>query len=163
MINLSIDSQGVLEIISKEELSLLINKTSKAHRSIIEKDGLGNEFLGWVDLPESIDKAIIEDIKTNAKRLGEVSEVFVVIGIGGSYLGARAVINALEHSFNSLLKERNKPLILYAGQNLSEDYLRDLLEILDQKDYSLAIISKSGTTLEPALSFRIIKSHLENK
>src|SRR5690554_4478614 len=163
MINLSIESQGVFEIITKDELSLLIDKTSKPHRSIIEKDGLGNEFLGWVDLPESIDKAIIEDIKTNAKRLGEVSEVFVVIGIGGSYLGARAVINALEHSFNSLLKGRNKPLILYAGQNLSEDYLSDLLEILDQKDYSLAIISKSGTTLEPALSFRIIKSHLENK
>src|SRR5690554_7546760 len=101
MINLSIESQGVFEIITKDELSLLIDKTSKAHRSIIEKDGLGNEFLGWVDLPESIDKAIIEDIKTNAKRLGEVSEVFVVIGIGGSYLGARAVIDRKSTRLNS--------------------------------------------------------------
>jgi len=87
----------------------------------------------------------------------------VVIGIGGSYLGARAVIEALNHNFATIAPDSNNPVILYAGQNIDEDYLVDLLEILDRKDYAMTIISKSGTTTEPAIAFRILKNHLEAK
>ncbi len=123
----------------------------------------GKDFLGWTDLPSHFDHELFTRMEEDAARLRENSEIFVVIGIGGSYLGARAVIEALGHQFYDLLEEKEYPYVVYAGHQLSEDYMAELLEILDRKDYSLAVISKSGTTTEPAIAFRILKNHLEKK
>jgi glucose-6-phosphate isomerase len=131
-------------------------------RSILEKTGQGNDFLGWVDLPEELDEHMLTQVKECAAGLSTQSDVVVVTGIGGSYLGARAVIDALNHQFATLLPG-NDPLILYAGHNIGEDYLSELIEVLDKKEYSVIVISKSGTTTEPAIAFRILKNHLEQK
>ncbi|MCX6246050.1 MAG: glucose-6-phosphate isomerase [Bacteroidetes bacterium] len=133
------------------------------HSLLVNKTGKGNDFLGWVDLPASLDPAIVGRIKADAERIGKKSQLLVVIGIGGSYLGSRAVIDALAQPFSSLLKEKKFPFVVYAGENLSEDYHSGLLDLLDQYDYSVAVISKSGTTTEPAVAFRLIKSHMEKK
>ena len=106
---------------------------------------------------------LLSKIEEAADRIKKLADVFVVIGIGGSYLGARAVIEALGHHFESMIDNGKAPHIIYAGQNISEDYLADLLELLDKKDYALAVISKSGTTTEPAIAFRLIKEHIEKK
>jgi Glucose-6-phosphate isomerase len=134
---------------------------ASSFNTIYGKTGAGNDFLGWVDLPSSTGQKLVQDIKNTAEMLREISDVFVVIGIGGSYLGARAVIEALSNHFASFLGR--KPLVVYAGHNMSEDYMNDLLGMLDKKDYSMAVISKSGTTTEPAIAFRILKDHLEEK
>ncbi|MCD4789077.1 MAG: glucose-6-phosphate isomerase, partial [Bacteroidales bacterium] len=133
------------------------------HKALLEKTGKGNDFLGWVDLPSQIEQELITSIEQDAKTIREKAEIFVVIGIGGSYLGARAIIEALSHNFSPLLEKRTNPLILYAGQNIGEDYLSDLLEILNERDYAITVISKSGTTTEPAIAFRVLKNHLEKK
>ncbi len=161
MINLKFDYSNALEFVSKEEIHKFQEEINRHFESVNQKTGKGNDFLGWIDLPDSTDEVLITKIESIAETLRQKSEVFVVIGIGGSYLGARAVIEALSHHFNHLTG--NKPVILYAGQNISEDYMSDLLEILDKKDYSITVISKSGTTTEPAVAFRILKNHLENK
>lgn len=147
---------------SKEALLEHTSMAEAAFQKTLQKTGAGNDFLGWVDLPVSIKTTEIEQIEQCAARLSALSEVVVVIGIGGSYLGARAVIEALQHSFLSMLPQK-KPVVLYAGNNMSEDYVYELLEVLDAKDYSLVVISKSGTTTEPALAFRILKQHCEQK
>ena len=133
------------------------------HKVLVNGTGKGNDFLGWMKLPAGADSAILRKIKVDAEKIRAQSQLFVVIGIGGSYLGARAVIDCLSHPFLPLLPGRKDPVILYAGENLSEDYHAGLMEILDQYDYSVAVISKSGTTTEPAIAFRIIKAHLEKK
>jgi len=133
------------------------------HKGLINGTGKGNDFLGWVKLPAEADPAILKRIKADAEKICAQSQLFVVIGIGGSYLGARAVIDCLSHPFLPLLLSRKGPVILYAGENLSEDYHAGLMEILDQYEYSVAVISKSGVTTEPAIAFRIIKAHLEKK
>ena len=145
-----------------EEYQNIIDKSFDA---TIHKTEKGSDFLGWVELPSSIDAKILNDIQKTANKLKNHSKIFVVIGIGGSYLGTRAVVEALKHQFDFLQtqQDRQKPFIVYAGQNISEDYLSDLLDILNEKDYSLAVISKSGTTTEPAIAFRILKNHLESK
>jgi len=107
-----------------------------------------------------LDDAFLDSVKDCADRLAGLSEVVVVTGIGGSYLGARAVIDALNHQFAALLPGK-APLILYAGQNIGEDYLTELLEVLEQKEYSIIVISKSGTTTEPAIAFRILKNPMK--
>ena len=150
--------QAFLDEQIKNELEL---KVSGVYDTIFHKTGAGNDFLGWVNLPTEIDESLLADIEKTAADLRKKSEIFVVIGIGGSYLGARAVIEALQNHFAPLTGE--KPLIVYAGHNMSEDYLHDLMAILDKKDYSLAVISKSGTTTEPAIAFRILKQHIINK
>ncbi|MCD4774149.1 MAG: glucose-6-phosphate isomerase [Bacteroidales bacterium] len=139
------------------------NEIKTHFQSIINKTGKGNDFLGWVDLPNEISDDLINKIEADAAKIKKLAKLFVVIGIGGSYLGARAVIEALSHNFNSILPEKEFPQILYAGQNIGEDYLADLLDVLDKNDYALAVISKSGTTTEPALAFRLLKNHLEEK
>ena len=117
-----------------------------------------------MNLPSDITKKSIKEINKTAELLRKKSDVIVVVGIGGSYLGARAVIDALSHSFRSLLNKKKKfPLVVYAGQNLGEDYLSNLLEVLNKNDYSVIVISKSGTTTEPAIAFRILKKHLIKK
>jgi len=119
--------------------------------------------LGWLDLPTELTTEFLQNIKSIAHKLAVVSEVIVVTGIGGSYLGARAVIEALGNNLIYLQDTKKQPLIIYAGHNISEDYLADLLELLNHKDYSVVVISKSGTTTEPALAFRVLKSHCEQK
>ena len=162
MKNISIDISKVYDFITREEINSFDKKIQEHHASILNKTGKGNDFLGWVNLPSEIDQTILNSIEHIASKFKNNIDVFVVIGIGGSYLGARAVIEALSHNFSSL-KKNEYPVILYAGQNISEDYLKDLLEVIDEKEYAMTVISKSGTTTEPSLAFRILKNHLENK
>lgn len=125
--------------------------------------GKGNDFLGWLHLPSSITNEHLSNIEATAKILREKCEVVVVVGIGGSYLGARAVIDALSNSFDWLLTERKNPVIIYAGQNIGEDYLYELQAVLKNKKFGIISISKSGTTTEPALAFRLLKTQLEEQ
>ena len=125
--------------------------------------GKGNDFLGWLNLPAKIDEAHLADVENTAKILRDNCEVVVVIGIGGSYLGAKAVIDALSNSFDWLQTERKSPVIVYAGQNIGEDYLYELQEMLVTKKFGIISISKSGTTTEPALAFRLLKTQLEEQ
>lgn len=147
---------------TQDELNSILAEALNAKKTLLAGDGKGNDFLGWVDLPQEIDSAIINSIKSDVSRLGKKVQLFVVIGIGGSYLGARAVIEALQSEFAAMEKCAN-PFVIYAGHTLSEDYYNQLLKVLDEKEYAVAVISKSGTTTEPAVAFRIIKAHLENK
>ena len=147
--------------IGKESIQSYESTIASTYNTIYNKTGAGNDFLGWVNLPSEIDENFIADIEKTAYELRKKSEIFVVVGIGGSYLGARAVIEALQNHFAPLSGE--KPLIVYAGHNMSEDYLSELIAILDKKDYSMAVISKSGTTTEPAIAFRILKQHIIKK
>ena len=158
---MKIDLSHVQTFLDKQIKNELESKVSGIYETIFHKTGAGNDFLGWVNLPSEIDESLLADIEKTAADLRKKSEIFVVIGIGGSYLGARAVIEALQNHFAPLTGE--KPFIVYAGHNMSEDYLHDLMAILDKKDYSLAVISKSGTTTEPAIAFRILKQHIINK
>jgi len=144
-----------------EQAALMTN----AYQQLCDKSGKGNDFLGWLDLPEETDEALLNQIQNCANRLERQSEIVVVIGIGGSYLGARAVIEALQHSYKGFcpFSDNHAPFVTYSGNNISEDNLCELLEVLDNKDYSLIVISKSGTTTEPAIAFRILKKHCEDK
>jgi glucose-6-phosphate isomerase len=133
-------------------------------KALYDKTGKGNDYLGWVKLPSLISNAEISNIEKAASDMrNNKIDALVVIGIGGSYLGARAVYEALSHSFEQLKKPHNNPLLLFAGQNIGEDYLSELVEILNDKKYGIVVISKSGTTLEPAIGFRILKEHLIKK
>jgi len=163
MKNLRIDISNTFPFISKEEIYGLQTELSKHHKALLAKTGKGNDFLGWVNLPSSIPSELIEKIEADAKRICNIAEIFVVIGIGGSYLGARAVIDALSDQFAALKSDRKYPYIIYAGNNISEDYHAELLALLDKKEYAIAVVSKSGTTTEPAIAFRLIKNHLEKK
>jgi len=162
MINISLDINRTLEFVSKKQINAFQGKIISGHHQLLDKAGKGNDFMGWVDLPSSISNEFLDEIKADADRLSAKAEVFVVIGIGGSYLGSRAVIEALQHQFSSLVNT-GRPKIVYAGQNISEDYMADLIDVLDKYEYAVTVISKSGTTTEPALAFRIIKNHLEAK
>lgn len=154
--------QDALFAVSEAELKAQVPAAKAAYQETIAKTGRGNDFLGWVDLPQEVTEAEIVRIEETAKRLADRSQVVVVIGIGGSYLGARAVIEALQHTFAAAMPATS-PQIVYAGNNMSEDYLHDLLDLLDNRDYSLIVISKSGTTTEPAIAFRVLKQHCEQK
>ena len=158
---MKLDLSHINPFLNEEVMKSAECRISKTYETIFGKTGAGNDFLGWVNLPSEISEEMLADIEQTAKSLREKSDIFVVIGIGGSYLGARAVIEALQNHFAPLADQ--KPLVVYAGHNMSEDYLSELLAVLDKKDYSLAVISKSGTTTEPAIAFRILKQHLINK
>lgn len=160
--NIRIDLKHAQGFISSDEIDAFHDEIKGHLRSLKDKSGKGSDFLGWIDLPIELDEALLSRIAQRAARLASASEVIVVTGIGGSYLGARAVIDALNHSFASLLPGKG-PLVVYAGQNIGEDYLYELLDVLDRKDYSVIVISKSGTTTEPAIAFRILKNHIEKK
>jgi len=163
IMSIQVNIDKVLDFVAKDKIFSYQNEILNHHKAILDKTGMGNDFLGWVDLPSNMSEEMLDSIEKTAATIRKKADIFVVIGIGGSYLGARAVIEALNHNFANLAPDTNNPVILYAGQNIDEDYMVDLLEILDRKDYALTIISKSGTTTEPAIAFRILKNHLEEK
>ncbi len=160
-IQLSVDF--LKPFVSNDELYARKDEAHQHLLSLQYKTGVGNDFTGWVDLPETISHEELRHIEHVAHELQRKIDILVVVGIGGSYLGARAVIDMLHHNFNTLLPNRTKPIILYAGQNMGEDYLFQLLEVLNHYHYGIAVISKSGTTTEPAIAFRLLKHHIENK
>ncbi len=151
--------------IRDEELDLMKASVLAARETLEKKTGAGNDFLGWINLPVDYDKQEFDRIQKAAKKIQSDSEVLVVIGIGGSYLGARAAIEFLRHCFyNSVDKSvRKTPEIYYAGNSISGTYLSQLIETIGDRDFSVNVISKSGTTTEPAIAFRVFKEILENK
>lgn len=144
--------------LSTEAISQYQEAVKSAHNELVQGTGLGNDFLGWIQLPADI-RSQLDDIQACANLLRSKCDIIVCIGIGGSYLGAKAVIEALSNSFAWL--EGNKPAIVYAGQNICEDYLYELQDLLRDKKFGIISISKSGTTTEPALAFRLLKTQLE--
>lgn len=161
---IEIDYRKINSFVSENVVNNIKSKTAEAFLHLKNRDGKGNDFLGWLDLPDTMIKSgVIDEINSVAQRLSKLSEIVVVIGIGGSYLGARAVIEALGNNMMYLDYEKGKPIVIYAGNHISEDYMSDLIQLLDKKEYSLIVISKSGTTTEPAIAFRILKSHCEKK
>ena len=151
--------------ISAEEIENIKPAVKAAHDTLHNKTGAGNDYLGWVDLPVDYDKAEFERIKAAAEKIKNNSEILIVIGIGGSYLGAKAGLSMLTHTFVNELdaNDRNAPKIYFAGNSISSTYLMDLVELVKDKDFSVNVISKSGTTTEPAIAFRIFKNILEEK
>lgn len=147
--------------ISEEEVLSLKDMVMAADKMVTEKRGLGSDYLGWTELPKNYDKEEFGRIKAAAKRIRGNSDVLIVIGIGGSYLGARAAIDMLSHNFRNNVKGELQ--IFYCGNNISSTYLAELLEIIEGKDLSVNVISKSGTTTEPALAFRVFKELMEAK
>lgn len=149
--------------VSEEELNAFQQEMNVVHSMLIKRTGKGNDYLGWLDLPSSYKPEELEEIKNLAKSFSERSEIIVVVGIGGSYLGAKALLETKKHTFSPLMGDSYNPELIFAGHQLSQDYLADLLDVLDNKEYSIIVISKSGTTTEPAVAFRILKKHLEEK
>jgi glucose-6-phosphate isomerase len=160
-IKLSIDK--ALSFVSKESVYAYAGQTAAANKMLHDATGKGNDFLGWLNLPSSITEAFLNDIQATANLLRSKCDVVVVAGIGGSYLGAKAVIDALSNSFDWLQKDRKSPVVVYAGHNISEDYLAELTEYLKGKSFGIINISKSGTTTETALAFRLLKTQLEKQ
>jgi glucose-6-phosphate isomerase len=165
MSNISLDYSRTLGFIKKEEIEYIENQVFNAHEMLHSKRGPGNDYLGWVELPEEYDREEFARIERAAERIKEKCDVFIVIGIGGSYLGARAAIEMLNHSFyNMLPKDKRKtPEIYFAGNNISPVYLNHLMDLIEGKDVCINVISKSGTTTEPAIAFRIFKEYMEKK
>lgn len=142
----------------------LKDTSTAALSTLMEGNGAGNDFLGWVKLPSEIDEKLISRINATAARLKEECEYVVCVGIGGSYLGAKAVNTALAGSFDEYYAPVAKsPKVIYAGQNIGEDYLADLEKLLEGKKFGIIVISKSGTTTEPAIAFRMLKEQLEKQ
>lgn len=163
MINLQFQYKHVLRFLSEEEIHLMQEEVDISHSLLVEKAGKGNAFLGWIDLPVMIDENLIQNIEAEAKALRDKIEILVVVGIGGSYLGAKAIIEALSSPFSAFYNDKYNPVIVFAGNQLSPDYHADLLDLLDRKEYGLVVISKSGTATEPAITFRLLKNHIEKK
>ncbi|HLR81209.1 MAG TPA: glucose-6-phosphate isomerase [Bacillota bacterium] len=150
---------------SPSELDALMPCINQAHDHIEQKTGLGKEFLGWVNLPKTYDRTEFSRIQTVAETIRDDSDVFIVIGVGGSYLGARAALEMLSHSFHNILpkEKRQAPQIFFVGHHLNSTYINELFDVLKQKDVSINVVSKSGKTTEPAIAFRIFKKFLERK
>ncbi|MFC4558621.1 glucose-6-phosphate isomerase [Virgibacillus kekensis] len=165
MTHVNFSYNKALGFFEDNELNHLNEFISIAHQELHNKTGAGNEFLGWVDLPEAYDKEEFSRIKSAADKIRKDSDVLLVIGIGGSYLGARAAIEMLTHSFQNVLskEDRNAPQVIFVGHHLSSTYMSDLFDVLEGKDVSINVISKSGTTTEPAIAFRIFRKYLEEK
>lgn len=151
--------------ISEKEMMEYKNQVAQIHQSMNERADKEGEFLGWLNLPSNYDKEEVARIKKAAEKIRKDSDILVVIGIGGSYLGSRAVIESLSHTFVNMVsvQKRRAPMVLYAGNNLSPNYVNDLIDVIGDADLSVNVISKSGTTTEPAIAFRIFREILENK
>jgi glucose-6-phosphate isomerase len=163
---ITLDLSRVAQFMSADELNRLEPATTAAAKLLESRKGPGAQFTGWLGLPRAYDKVEFKRIKAAAKRIQKDADVLIVIGIGGSYLGAKAALECCGHSFYNNLnkKQRNKtPEIYFAGTNLSGTYLRHLIDVIDNRDYAVVVISKSGTTTEPAIAFRLFKQLLEEK
>ncbi|WP_018108412.1 glucose-6-phosphate isomerase [Bacteroides propionicifaciens] len=158
---ISLNIKKTLGFISQDTINSYKDVVKKAQEALENGTGQGSDYLGWLHLPSSTTKEHLEDIKATAQTFKDNCDVVVVAGIGGSYLGSRAVIEALSNSFDLRLENRKNPIILYAGNNISEDYLFELLEFLKDKRFGIINISKSGTTTETALAFRLLKKQCE--
>lgn len=162
MKTICLNMDKALGTVTKEQVNALEPDVRKGLELLHNGNGAGNDFLGWLHLPSSITEAHLKEIEDAAHTLRATCEVVVVVGIGGSYLGTKAVLEALNNSFDWLQKDRKNPVVVYAGHQIGEDYLYELSEILKGKSFGIINISKSGTTTEPALAFRILKKQLED-
>ncbi|WP_303218999.1 glucose-6-phosphate isomerase [Enterococcus asini] len=162
MAHIKFDHSKVAPFVNEYELGYMQSQVSAAHDLLRNGTGAGSDYIGWVDLPTDYDKEEFARIKAAAKKIQSDSEVLVVIGIGGSYLGARAAIDFLNNTFYNLMTDENRkaPQIFFAGNSISSTYLADLIEVIGDKDFSVNVISKSGTTTEPAIAFRVFKERL---
>lgn len=165
MRGLSLDISKLNEFINEHEIGYMQPMINSAHETIHNGTGAGNDFLGWLDLPKNYDKEEFERIKIAAEKIKSNSEVLIVIGIGGSYLGSRAAIEMLTNNFNNLLpsEKRRAPKVFFVGNNISSTYISELFETIEGLDVSVNVISKSGTTTEPAIAFRLFKKYMEEK
>lgn len=165
MHGVSVDFSNVKKFITDEELMHNLYKLNSAHNRLEGRSGLGNDMLGWLDIPTIRDENEIARIKECAERIKKQADVFIVVGIGGSYLGAKAIIDLFSNTFSNMLpqSERKFPEIIFAGNNLSGKYLRNLIEYIEDKDVAINVISKSGKTLEPAVAFRTLRVFMEEK
>ncbi|MCI8991909.1 MAG: glucose-6-phosphate isomerase [Eubacterium sp.] len=165
MEKITLDYSKTSDFVSNDELGFMEGQVKAAADLLISKEGAGNDYLGWLDLPVDYDKEEFARIKKAAEKIKADSEVLVVVGIGGSYLGARAAIEFLRHNFyNSVSKEiRKTPEIYFVGNSISSTYIANLIEVIGDRDFSINVISKSGTTTEPAIAFRIFKDLMEKK
>lgn len=165
MTHISFKYDKALDFFNKQEVDNLSAFVQTAHNALHEKTGAGSDFLGWITLPEDYDKEEFSRIKASAEKIRQDSDVLLVVGIGGSYLGARAAIEMLTHSFQNILtkEKRQAPQVIFVGHHMSSTYMSELFDVLEDKDVSINIISKSGTTTEPAIAFRIFKKFLEEK
>lgn len=163
--NITFDYSEASPFFGQHEMDYMSDAVKAAHQALHEKTGAGSDYLGWLNLPSDYDKEEFRRIQQAAKDIQNHSDILVVIGIGGSYLGARAAIEMLNHSFYNLLNksERKAPQIFFVGNNISSTYTKELFDVLKDKDVSVNVISKSGTTTEPAIAFRLFKSFLEEK
>ena len=161
----SFDYSKAAGFISAHEVEYMKETAEHAKAKLVSKSGEGSDFLGWIDLPVEYDREEFSKIRKAAKKIRSDSEVLVVIGIGGSYLGARAAIEFLRHGFyNNISREQRKtPEIYFAGNNISSTYLKGLIDVIGSRDFSVNVISKSGTTTEPAIAFRVFKEMLEKR
>ncbi|GAB6086781.1 glucose-6-phosphate isomerase [Alkaliphilus crotonatoxidans] len=162
---ITFDYSKTAGFVEKHELEYMTPLVRAAHELLHQKSGPGNDFLGWLELPNEIDLELLERIKATARRVQAQSDVFIVIGIGGSYLGARAAIEMLKHQFYNQLPrgKRKAPQIYFAGHHISSTYMKQLLEIIEDQEVTINVISKSGTTTEPAIAFRVLKEFMEKK
>jgi glucose-6-phosphate isomerase len=163
MKNITLSIDKALSALSNATIGNYAEKASQALQVLHNGTGKGNEFLGWLNLPSEISDQEMTAMEKTAERLRKQCEIIVVIGIGGSYLGAKAIIEALSDSFSWLKHTKDDPIIVFAGQNISEDYLFELQNLLKNKKFGIVCISKSGTTTEPALAFRLLKKQLEDQ
>ena len=162
MKSIQVEVKNVLATVSEAEIKALDAEVAAATSKLYDGNGEGNDFLGWLRLPSETSDSLIEEISSTAAQLRSLCDYVVCIGIGGSYLGAKAVIEALSDSF-ATLKQHNGPQVLFAGQNIGEDYLYELQSLLSDKKFGIIVISKSGTTTEPAIAFRLLKEQLEKQ
>lgn len=163
MENIKLDYSSVLGFVAPNQIEAQAELANQQLAKLHDKSGKGSDFLGWVNLPSSISAAHLDEVEATAKRLRDKKiDLLVVVGIGGSYLGAKAVVDALTDTF-AQLKGNENPHIIFAGQNIGEDYLSELRELLANKEYAVCVISKSGTTTEPAIAFRLLKQDMETK
>ncbi len=159
------DYSKAMQFINEQEISSMCDIVENAKEVLVSKSGAGNDFLGWIDLPVDYDKEEFDRILKAADKIKNDSEVLLVIGIGGSYLGARAAIEFLRHSFYNVLPKdvRKTPEIYFVGNSISSTYIKHLMDVIGDRDFSINMISKSGTTTEPAIAFRVFKELLEKK
>jgi len=163
MKHMKIDISKVTGFVSEDTIRSYEDKVMESNKALHDKSGKGSDFLGWLDLPSSITEEHLADITATAEKIRSLADYVVVTGIGGSYLGAKAVIDAFSNTFDFLQSDRKNPVVLYAGQNIGEDYSYELLDLLKDKSFAVVVISKSGTTTEPAIAFRLLKQLMEEK